>query len=201
MGICSATSHLSKYTPFIAFAAITKLTFVISPGSYPACAKVYFANVPKRLTGRRSGDRSVPGAQLRVESHTCAGTADQDTSPLCCMTVSSLLESSTLKRVKKADGSWLLAGPGTKSTGSHFQISEAARIPFSHSFAQLPRCKHLFIWSNRSPSCVEVKVVNSWIRPEQSVATHLPLGKLWTGSHSCAAAAKAKKSPICRTTV
>ena len=70
MGVCSATSHLSKYIPFIAFAAITKLTFVIFPGSYPACAKVYFANVPKRLTGRSSGDRSVSGARLQVESHT-----------------------------------------------------------------------------------------------------------------------------------
>jgi len=105
MGVCSATSHLSKYIPFIAFAAITKLTFVVFPGSYLAFAEVYFANVPKRLTGRSSGDRSVPGARLRIESHICAGTADQETSPLCRMTVSSLLESSTLKRVKKADGS------------------------------------------------------------------------------------------------
>jgi hypothetical protein len=100
MGICLATSHLSKYTSFIAFAAITKLTFLIFPGLYPACRKVYFANVPKRLTGR-SDDRSVKGARLRVESHTCAGTADRETSPWCRTTVSvsSLLESSTLKRV------------------------------------------------------------------------------------------------------
>ena len=161
MRICSATSHLSKYTSFIAFAAITKLTFLIFPGLYPAYGKVYFANVPKRLTGRSSDDRSVKGARLRVESHTCAGTADRETSLWCRTTVSSLLESSTLKRVKKADGSccWLVLAPRPPGRICRFQKPHA--IPFSYAFAQLPRCKQLFIWSNRSPSCAEVKVANS----------------------------------------
>jgi len=76
-------------------------------------------------------------------------------------------------------GCWLVLAPSPPGRTCRFQKPHA--IPFSHTFAQLPRCKHLFIWSNRSPSCAEVKVANSWMRSEQSVATHLPLGKALDG--------------------
>jgi hypothetical protein len=76
-------------------------------------------------------------------------------------------------------GCWLVLAPSPPVRTCRFLKPHA--IPFSHTFAQLPRCKHLFIWSNRSPSCAEVKVAKSWIRSEQSVATHLPLGKALDG--------------------
>ncbi|KAN0099137.1 hypothetical protein V8E51_012912 [Hyaloscypha variabilis] len=110
---------------FISFADDTRYGDLLSNLAFE---KVYFANVPKRLTGR-SDDRSVKGARLRVESHTCAGTADRETSPWCRTTVSSLQSARKLnsQTCVKGYGSWLLAGPGTKPTGSHLQISEAAR--------------------------------------------------------------------------